>query len=98
MSYTKRDLIEALKEYPDDILIEIGLPNSEPGTQHDIVDVVYATGTGRCTAGQSCVILEFDPKVVEVSDDENSDCECEELYCDICGTTILNCPNCGREL
>jgi hypothetical protein len=93
MFYTKRDLLEAMKDYPDDILVEIGFSNSEPGTQHQIVDVVYATGAGRCKAGQSCLIIEQSYNPIESEEDS----DVEELQCEHCGTIINKCPKCEED-
>jgi hypothetical protein len=81
---TKRELMELLAPFNDDIQVEVGLAHTESGMQHAIVDVVYATGSGRCDTGGSCVIIEY----ADGSIDPNDDVE-EEV--------VLTCPHCGTE-
>jgi hypothetical protein len=104
MSTTKRDLLELIKDYPDDILIEVGLPNSEPGAQHSIIEVVYATGAGRSHSGQRSLIILMDDKQVEEEEEkekeenEKADPELDELVCPFCEKVIEKCMHCGEEL
>jgi hypothetical protein len=105
---TKRELLAMLEPFSDDMIVEIGLMNSESGTQHEITRVVYATGFGRCRDGQSCAIIEYDPSTIDPPDDllqkPLSDltleelCEEDNLVCPHCAFVLSTCPSCGEEL
>lgn len=81
---TKRELLELLAPFSEDMDVEVGLAYTDAGFQHRIVGVTYATGKGRCMTGGSCVIIEYENEEVEPNDMEE-----EEV--------ILTCPNCGTE-
>ena len=83
--YTKRELLAFLKDFDEDIRIEVGEENAESGTQHDVIDVVYVTGEGRCQTGESAVLLLFKKERIEPEDEEEID------------DFKLKCPNCGEE-
>jgi hypothetical protein len=109
MHTTKRELLALLEPYDDDIIVEVGPYSGEAGTQHSIIGVVYATGSGRCAAGSSSAIILFDPAQVDTVPDTGGEGEYAEvksaeeigedcIECPFCGEAIIQCPHCKEVL
>ena len=92
---TIRELRTLLAPYDDDLPVEAGIIGGEAGTQREVIDVTYATGTGRCERGGSAIIIEFGGPPESSEEEVGED---DLLTCPFCDKVIEVCPHCNEEL
>jgi hypothetical protein len=90
---TKRELIELLEEYDDDIQVEVGIEGGEAGTQFAIIDTTYVTGVGRGVCGGTAVILEHAERTIEGFPPNYGE---EEGEGDEAEMEMVECPHCKK--